>query len=65
MCEIILTDSQYGFIYAKNTSDTLFGLTRLLGVNKIKRLLTFMDLAKAFDTVNSYLLPVKHLPVTC
>ena len=53
--EKILTESQYGFRQHLNTSNALFDITKIISQtigNKKRVLLTFLDLAKAFDSVN-------------
>ncbi|TLY45188.1 MAG: hypothetical protein E6K54_08905, partial [Gammaproteobacteria bacterium] len=55
----LITEQQFGFRCNKNTSDALFEITKyvsnLFGV-KNKVLITFLDIAKAFDCVSRQLL---------
>jgi hypothetical protein len=51
----LLSDLQYGFRMNRNTSDALFDILKVIGceINSKKRVMvTFLDLAKAFDTVD-------------
>lgn len=51
----LISDVQYGFRSNKNTSDALFDLTKFISnqISLNKRILvTFLDLAKAFDSVD-------------
>ncbi len=57
--EHILTDLQYGFRTNKNTSNALFDMTYFISnkkQNNNKVLITFLDLAKAFDSVDRLIL---------
>lgn len=57
--EGIISEIQYGFVKGRNTSDALFDLNKLIFdkmANKNNVLVTFLDLAKAFDSVNRKLL---------
>lgn len=51
----IISVNQYGFRRDKNSSDTLFDLTKFITSNlgsKRKVLITFLDIAKAFNSVD-------------
>lgn len=53
----IIIKEQYGFRKNKNTSHALFDITKLISTEygkKNKILITFLDLAKAFDTVERH-----------
>ena len=55
----ILSDSQYGFVKGKGTTDALNKITDIIysHLDKSKPLIiSFLDLAKAFDTVNHKIL---------
>lgn len=55
----LISNSQYGFQKSKNTSDTLFNMSRAISSSiksRRKVLITFLDLAKAFDTVDRRIL---------
>ena len=55
----ILSDSQYGFVKGKNTADALNKIADIIysHLEKSKPLIiSFLDLAKAFDTVNHKIL---------
>lgn len=53
--ENLISSKQYGFRKNKNTSDSLFDFTKLVATKigeKTQVLITFLDLAKAFDSVD-------------
>ena len=55
----ILSNKQFGFVKGRGTKDALKNITNILynNLDKSKPIIgTFLDLAKAFDTVNHYIL---------
>jgi hypothetical protein len=58
----IISNDQYGFRCSKNTSDALFDMTKHISDQYSKRkqvLVTFLDLAKAFDSIDRSKLFIK------